>query len=344
MASAMMEVLCFGEILLRLSAPNRELLLQSPHLTIKVGGAEANVAVGLANLGHRVGVASVVPDSSLGRAAIGELSRYRVDVSNIKLCRNTNPPSRMGLYFMEAGAGQRASNIIYDRTHSAFADAAQDSFDWPTILTGVKRLHLSGITPALGNNAFSHAFAAALAAREAGVAISFDGNYRASLWDAWDSNPRASLTKLIAHADILFGNHKDISLLLGHQFTSTGATRRREAALAAFNAFPQLKLVASTSRDIVSTDTHHVAARIDSRENAWQTEPAFVSNIVDRIGAGDAFAAGVLHGYLNGCHEQDMLNFGLALTCLKHSLPGDASLFKQADIDLFLVGNKDVRR
>jgi 2-dehydro-3-deoxygluconokinase len=142
----------------------------------------------------------------------------------------------------------------------------------------------------------------------------------------------------------LFGNHRDISLVLGKDFSGDGADRRREAAQAAFDAFPSLKLIASTARHLVSADHHLLSARVDSRDSFAQTDEVDVTGIIDRIGAGDAFAAGVLHAYFAGGDADALAKTGLALTCLKHSLPGDASLFGQADIDAFVDGNLDVRR
>ncbi len=251
---------------------------------------------------------------------------------------------RMGLYFLAKGAGLRASEIVYDRAGSSFAQTTAADFDWDALLADAQMLHLSGITPALGPQSTEAALAAARAASRLGVPISFDGNYRAMLWESWDSNPRAILGELIGLADILFGNHRDISLVLGKDFSGDGADRRREAAQAAFDAFPILKLIASTARHLVSADHHQLSARVDLRDSFAQTEEIDVTGIIDRIGAGDAFAAGVLHAHLGGGDAEAMAKTGLALTCLKHSLPGDASLFGQADIDAFMSGNLDVRR
>lgn len=329
----------FGELLLRLSAPGRGLLLQSPALDICVGGAEANVAVGLASLGHSVRMVSAVPDNALGRAAVQVVRGHGVDCANVRVL-----PGRMGLYFLAPGAGLRASEIVYDRAASSFAAAHADAWDWDAALAGCTRLHLSGITPALGRASAEAALAAAEAAATRGIPVSFDGNYRARLWEAWDSDPRSVLTRLIATADILFGNHRDISLVLGRDFSGEGSDRRREAAQAAFAAFPRLELIASTARHVDDADSHRIAARIDTREAAHQTREVLVAGIVDRIGAGDAFAAGVLHGLAQGGEAAAAAESGLALTCLKHSLPGDMSLFRQADIDAFVAGGFDVRR
>lgn len=329
----------FGELLLRLTAPGRELLLQSGRLDVHVGGAEANVAVGLARLGHATRMVSAVPDNPLGQAAITALRGHGVDCSGVQLREG-----RMGLYFLTPGAGLRASEVVYDRAHSSFADAPANAFDWKTLLQGVDRLHLSGITPALGPATAEAAIAAAETAKALGIAVSFDGNYRARLWESWDSDPRAVLTRLVGIADVLFGNHRDVSLLLGETFHGDGPDRRREAAEAAFAAFPNLKLIASTARHVDDADRHRIAARIDTPTGVHQTDEVIVAGIVDRIGAGDAFAAGVLHGLNVGADLDWTVRSGLALTCLKHSLPGDASLFGRGDIEAFLSGELDVRR
>ncbi len=332
-------VACFGELLLRLTAPGRELLLQRPHLDVHIGGAEANVAVGLASLGHATKVVSTVPDNPLGQAAVGYLRRYGVDTSGI-----STADGRMGLYFLAPGAGLRASEIVYDREESSFARAAGGHLDWERLLEGVDLLHMSGITPALGPDSAEAAVVATEAADRLGVPISFDGNYRAQLWERWDSNPREILGRLVSRAEIMFGNHRDISLLLGTKFSGDGSDRRREASEAAFAAFPKLRMIASTARHIDDADRHRISARVDTPDGAAQTDEVIVAGIIDRIGAGDAFATGILHGLRLGRELEWTVHSGLAVTALKHSLPGDASLFAPRDIDAFLSGELDVRR
>lgn len=329
----------FGELLLRLTAPGHELLMQSPSLNLHVGGAEANVAVGLAHLGHDCAMVSRVPDNALGRGAVAGLRGSGVDCAAVATGKG-----RMGLYFLSVGAGLRASEIVYDRSGSSFATSNAADYDWDAALEGASLLHLSGITPALGPQSAEAVLAAARAAKARGLTLSFDGNYRALLWDAWDSNPRAILTELIGMADIVFGNHRDLSLVLGQPFSGDGEARRREAADAGFAAFPALKLIASTARHTVTADHHRIAARVDLRDGGYQSADIDVTGIVDRIGAGDAFAAGVLHAWIGGGDAQEMAETGLALTCLKHSLPGDASRFGVADIAAFQAGGLDVRR
>ena len=335
----MEKVVCFGELLLRLTAPGRELLLQNGRFDVHIGGAEANVAVGLACLGHATGMVSRVPTNVLGDAAVGYLRRYGVGVDGV-----TSGEGRMGLYLLSAGAGLRPSSIVYDREGSSFARSEPRDFDWDRLLEGATLLHLSGITPALGQRSADAALAAAEAGRSRGIKVSFDGNYRTQLWQRWNADPKTILGELVGNADILFGNHRDISLLLGREFSGEGGERRRQAAEAALEAFPNLQMIASSARHIDDADHHRIAARIDTRERAVQTEEVTVAGIVDRIGAGDAFAAGVLHGVLGGTDHERAVRYGLALACLKHSLPGDASLFTQADIDAFLAGELDVRR
>lgn len=331
--------LAFGEIMLRLSPPGRELLLQTPRLDVWVAGAEANVATALARLGHDVGFVSAVPDNDLGRAAVASLRGHGIDTRDIQL-----RGERMGLYFVTSGAGMRATEVIYDRAHSAFAETPATDWDWDALLTGVDRLHLSGITPALGPVPAEAALAAAQAASARGIAVSFDGNYRAKLWERWDSNPRAILHELVRHADLLFGNHRDIALMLDRDFAGEGEERRRAATEAAFAAFPKLQTIASTARHVEHVDLHRLSARIDTRDVHAQTDEVVLAGIVDRIGGGDAFAAGVLHALRSGGSIDDAARTGLALAALKHSLPGDASLFRQADIDAYLAGGLDVRR
>lgn len=334
-----MAVTCFGEILLRLSPPGREMIVQAGSLDMVVGGAEANVASALASLGHDVRLASVVSDNPLGDRALATLRSCGVGVQHI-----ARAPARMGLYFLEAGSGPRPSAITYDRAGSAFACAAPESIDFAGALTGARLLHCGGITPALGPQGVALARAAQAAARSAGVPICFDGNYRAQLWAAWDSDPTAILRELVSDATVLIGNHRDISLLLGREFSGEGTERQREASVAAFAAFPNLELIASTARHLVTSDHHRISARVDSREGGHQTAEIDVTGIVDRIGTGDAFAAGVIDGWLAGSDLGVMARRGLALAALKHSIPGDLCPISRAMLDGFSAGAGDVKR
>ncbi len=334
-----MHVTCFGEILLRLSPPDRQMMVQARNLQLEVGGAEANVASALASLGHDVRFAGVVADNPLGDRARAALRSCGIDVGHV-----ARAPGRMGLYFLEAGSGPRPSAITYDRAGSAFAEAAPESIDFAGALAGARLMHCGGITPALGPGGVALARAAQDAAKAAGVPICFDGNYRAQLWAAWDNDPATILRELVNDATILIGNHRDIALLLGRPFSGEGEARRREAAEAAFAAFPNLELIASTARHLVTSDHHRISARVDSRAGSHQTEEIDVTGIVDRIGTGDAFAAGVLDGWLAGGDLAVMAQRGLALAALKHSIPGDMCPVSRAMLDSFSAGAGDVRR
>lgn len=332
-------VVCFGEMLLRLSPPGAQMMIQAQSLDMVVGGAEANVAAALASLGHQARMATLLPSSPLGDRARAELGAAGVDTRFI-----ARAAGRMGLYFLEPGAGLRPSSITYDRAGSAFALADPQAINLNGALDGAALLHMSGITPALGPGGVVLAEAAVAAAEAACVPICFDGNYRALLWESWDSDPRAILNRLVGAATVLIGNHRDISLLLGKSFSGDGAERRREAVEAAFAAFPKLQLVASTARHIVSSDHHRIAARVDTRDAKHQTAEIDVTRIVDRIGTGDSFAAGVLHQYLQGGDAQAMAECGLALAALKHSLPGDFCLIGPQELAAFSAQGGDVRR
>jgi 2-dehydro-3-deoxygluconokinase len=329
----------FGELLLRFAPPDRRLIVQAQSMMVEVGGAEANVLAGLAALGHDSAMLSRVADNPLGRLAVATLAARGIDTNNLAMV-----PGRMGLYFLEAGQGLRASAITYDRAGSTFALAQPKDFDFASALRGARLLHLSGITPALGPANAEAALQAARTAKSMGVMVSFDGNYRSQLWNSWDSDPRTILAELVALTDILFGNHRDIALLTGKAFSGDGFERRREAVEAAFDAFLGLSLIASTAREVVNADHHQISARVDQRGDHAQTEAINVTGIVDRIGTGDAFAAGVLDALLAGKDCEAMARSGLALAVLKHSLPGDMPIFDRETLDQFWGGEFDVRR
>ena len=332
-------VVCFGEMLLRLTPPPGTPLARTHSLDLAVGGAEANVAVALSGLGRPTRMLTVVPDNPLGRRTIAALAEAGVDTSHIRKAHG-----RLGLYFFEAPSGPMGGRVTYDRAGSAFVNAGTEAIDFAGALAGASLLHMSGITPAPGAAGVAMAAAAVGAAREAGVPVCFDGNYRASLWEAWDSEPRTILTRLVGEATILIGNHRDISLLLGKSFSGDGPDRRREAAEAAFDAFPQLQMIASTARQVESATAQRLAGRVDLRESHWQTDEVRIDPVVDRIGTGDAYAAGVLLRWLEGGSAQDMAKTGLALTSMKHGVVGDTICVTRAELEAFDPAGSDVSR
>lgn len=336
-------ILCFGELLLRLGAPGRELLLQSHRLQVHIGGAEANVAVSLARFGHDSALAGTVADNALGAAALGELRRHGVDVSRMR-----QVAGRMGLYFFAAGAGVRPSDVVYDRAGSAFALAPAAGYDWPSLLAGIDCLHVSGVTAAVGPHSAEAATEAVRAARAAGALVSFDGNFRPKLWATWNNRPAPLLHALLAEADIAFIDHRDVDLVLGAECApaDTSVERTRAAAERAFAAFPHLQRIACTQREVHSVDAHTLGALLVHRTGqVHHIAPQPVDGIVDRIGGGDAFTAGVLHGVLSGMDDGRALAFGLAAARLKHSVPGDFNLVGVDDVAALVdSGRLDVRR
>lgn len=335
-----MKIVCFGELLLRLNAPGRERLLQSRKLDVHVGGAEANVAASLAQFGLDAAFASVVADNVLGDGALGELRRYGVDVSH---CLRRS--GRMGLYFMSAGAVRRRSEILYDRAGSAFAEAASDAIDWPLALHGAGWLHLSGVTPAIGAKAAAAAVRAVKAAREAGVKVSFDGNYREQMWAAWKGDGKAVLHEILTNANLAFINERDIGLVLGKSFEGDDEDARRAAFTEAFAAFPSLQMIAATSRRQQSVDHHSFSAALVCRDGAWHSGEYELAGVIDRIGAGDAFAAGVLYSLTAGKGEQFAVDFAAAAAVFKHSVPGDLNIASFAEVEQAMAATSfDVRR
>lgn len=320
-------VLCFGEILLRLSSPGKELLLQSSHFDVHVGGAEANVAVSLSKLGHAAAMASSLPESPLGHACAGELRRHGVSTDAIRF-----GDGRMGLYFLTHGAGHRPAEVLYDRAGSAFATANADAYDW-NALDGCKWLHVSGITPAVSNAAGEAAIRAMTAARQRGARISFDCNFRARVWGMRAQEAPAELRRLCQQADLIFGDERDFAFMLGGK------------ADAAFEAFPHLQFIACTSRARQSADVQQLSGSLQSRRDTYTTRLYSLYGIVDRIGAGDAFAAGVLHGLIRSFDPQKTIDFATAAAVLKHSIPGDFNLASVADVEAVLSEQQtDVRR
>lgn len=337
--SGPVQVIGFGEVMTRLATQGRVQLPQASALDLHIGGAEANVVAALAALGHNAALVSAIPANALGEGARRALSAAGVDLGRV-----VRAPGRQGLYFLSPGGSLRPSEILYDRAGSAFASHDWSGFDWPAALAGARWLHVSGITPALGPDLAAATAAAMAAARALGMRISFDGNYRPALWESWDSDPRSILTGLVRMADLFFANHRDMALLLDHPFSGDGEARRREAALAGFAAFPNLKWIASTARHVETSDCHRLAARIDTPEAGFQTREVAMPGIVDRIGGGDAFAAGVLHGLIEEKTVERTAELGLALACLKHSVPGDMALFARAEVEGFSGEGADVKR
>lgn len=329
------KIVCFGEMLVRLTAPHGEALLDTPRLSAHIGGAEANVAIGVSRMGGAAEMVTVLPDNPLGRAARDELRRHGVGVDGVQFA-----PGRMGLYFLTPGAVIRPAEIVYDRQHSAFAQQKPGDIAWDALLAGAAWLHVSGITPAVSQSAGEAAFAAIAAAQKAGVKICFDGNYRAKLWEARGETGQAILKQLLAAATLAFIDERDIALVLGKP-----SPDRKAAAEAAFAAFPALQMIAATTRVTHGVDDYSLGATLFTRAGDFALDPLQLPGVVDRIGGGDAFAAGFLFAINKGSGPADALAFALHAAAAKHGQSGDALHASEADIRALMSGGKlDVRR
>ncbi|MHA1524694.1 MAG: PfkB family carbohydrate kinase [Alphaproteobacteria bacterium] len=332
-------IVTFGEIMLRLKAPGHEVLFQSPSLEATFGGGEANVAVSLANFGHHACLVSALPDNPLGQACLGELRRFGVDTAHVAATGG-----RMGLYFLETGANQRASKVVYDRDGSAMALAQSGDFDWDKIFKSADWFHLTGITPALSQSAADLSLEAVKAARALGVTVSCDFNFRGKLWTYGKAAPEI-MGELVTHVDVGIANEEDCqkSLGLGVDMDVEGGaldTNKYEALSAAMiEAFPNLSIMAITLRESLSADRNGWAACLRKAGDFHLSRRYDITDIIDRVGGGDSFAAGLIHGLLAYDDPAQSLEFAVAASCLKHSIPGDFNRVSPVDVEKLMGGD-----
>ncbi|MDX2237110.1 MAG: sugar kinase [Hyphomonadaceae bacterium] len=335
-------LVCYGEMLVRLSPPPGETLAQARGLSVHVGGAEANVAVCVARLGGDAAMATTLPDNPLGHGARDALRAAGVAVDCVSFVSET----RMGLYFLTPGASVRAPDVLYDRAGSAFAEAPAP-MPAARLLEGATRLHMSGITPAVSARAADAALALARTAIEQGVAFSFDGNYRAKLWAAWRGEGPATIRALLQLASVAFIDERDIALALGCAFAEEdAAARRRSAFAAAFEAFPHLQVIAHAARRVHDVARHDLTGVLALRGGAvHEAEPVSVQQIVDRVGGGDAFAGAFLYALQSGQSPEEALPFAVMCSAAKHAQIGDMSVVSAAEVRALMDGGSlDVRR
>jgi 2-dehydro-3-deoxygluconokinase len=339
----MANVATFGEIMLRLSPAGKELLFQSPRLEAVFGGAEANVAVSLAILGHRSRWISVVPSNPVGEAALRELRRFGVDVSAV-----VRGGRRLGIYFAETGADVRASQVVYDREGSGIAEAKAGDIDWEASFAGMDWFHASGITPALSASAAGLTLDAVKAARARKMTVSVDLNYRSKLWQYGRPAPDV-MREIVKHADLLVGNEEDCQKALGIGAAAVAASGRidprifEDLTARVMTEFPNLVRVAVTLRESQSADRNGWSAVLRNR-TGFLSGPSFdIRAIVDRIGTGDAFAAGLIHGLTRFETDAEALDFAVAAAALKHSIPGDLNLSTEEDILAVARGDRSGR-
>ena len=328
----------FGEIMLRLTPPGFERLLQSPTLHATFGGGEANVASSLVGLGLPAAFVTILPQANpLADAAIGELRRFGVDTSHI-----ARSAGRMGIYFLETGASQRASRVVYDREGSAFA-LASATIDWPRVLAGAGWFHVTGITPAVSRAAANLAIEAARTARGMGIMVSCDLNFRKNLWK-WGKPASDVMPHLVQLSDILIANEEDIQMALGlaadvdvHAGVLDRASYRRLAE-AVMHEYGHLRGIAVTLRESKSASHNVWSACLHDGREFLLSRTYDIAHIVDRVGAGDSFAAGLIYGMQTGLGSQEALDFAVAASCLKHSIPGDINRVGVDEVKALLAG------
>jgi len=334
-----MRVVTFGEIMLRLKAPGLERFFQTPLFEATFGGGEANVSVSLANFGVDSVFVTVLPENFLGDACLKELRRFAVDTSKIK-----RTSGRMGIYFLEAGANQLPSKVIYDRSDSAIAIAQPGDIDWDKAFQGADWFHITGITPAISNSAMLLSLEAVKAAKEKGLTVSCDLNYRKNLWKYGKKAPEV-MSELVSYVDVAIGNEEDCQKSLGIQANIDVTSGKLEIddykvlSEAVLNAYPNLKMISITLRESISADINNWSGCLNDRENFYLSRKYEIRDIVDRVGGGDAFSAGLIYGLNTYQGKQDALEFAVAASCLKHSILGDFNLVSVKDVEQLMGGD-----
>jgi 2-dehydro-3-deoxygluconokinase len=336
-------VVTFGELMLRLSPPGFERLFQSPVLSATFGGGEANVAVSLAHFGLDSRWISRVPRNAVGDAALRALRGEGVHVDGV-----LRGGERLGIYFAETGASQRGGSVVYDRAGSAIADLRPGMLDWSRLLAGAAWFHVTGITPALGPDVAAATREALEAARAAGARVSLDLNYRRKLWS--EEEARATMRPLAALAHVIVANEEDIQACLGLPVAGADVTSGRLDPAAYRETAERVSrdfgasFVAVTLRESLSASRNGWSAVLwDEAARQLLESPRYELTIVDRIGGGDSFAAGLVYGLLTGRSPSDALAFATAASALKHSIPGDANRVSVAEVEALAGGDRSGR-
>ena len=325
-----MRYLTFGEIMLRLKSPGHERFFQSPMLEATFGGGEANVAVSLANYGEDVGFLSVLPKNAIGDECIKELRRFGVDTSRV-----VRGGERLGIYYLETGANQRPSKVVYDRAYSAIAMAKPGDIDWDKTFEGVEWFHITGITPAISESAMELSLESVKEAKKRGITVSCDLNYRKNLWK-YGKKASEVMRELAKYVDVAIANEEDVQKSL--EITTDVVVESGELDRSKYKAlgdkvlaaYPDMKMIAITLRESKSADWNGWAACLNDREHFYESKRYEIRDIIDRVGGGDSFAGGLIYGLNNYEGRQQALEFAVAASCLKHSIDGD---FNRVDVD-----------
>ncbi len=337
----MKKVITFGEIMMRLNPEGYQRFVQADRFEASYAGGEANVAVGLAQFGMDAAFVSKVPAHEIGQCAVNELRRFGVDTSLI-----LRGGDRLGLYYVEKGASQRASKVIYDRAGSAIAKAAVSEFDWDAIFENASWFHWTGITPALGGELPEICLEACKAAKAHGVTISCDLNFRKKLWTSAQAN--AVMSKLMPYVDVCIANEEDAKDVFGIAASGTDIAAGKLSREGYRSVAEQLcarfgfKAVAITLRGSISASDNDWAAMLYTGGETYFS-PTYHIRIVDRVGGGDSFGAGLIYAMLNGKAPQDTVNFAVAASCLKHSIEHDFDLVSVSEVEALAAGNASGR-
>ncbi len=332
-------VVTFGEVMLRLKSPHFERLFQSPVLEATFGGAEANVAVSICNYGYEARFATAIPANNVGDSAVAELRKWGVDTSAIK-----RQGERLGIYFLETGANQRASKVTYDRAYSSISTAKPGDFDWDAVFDGASWFHVSGVTPAISQSAADLSIEAAKAAQAKGVTVSCDYNYRKNLWKYGKKAPEV-MRELVKYVDVGIANEEDCQMSLGVKMDDVDVhsgqldTEKYEAmAKKVLAEFPNLKKQVITLRESHSADRNGWSACLYNGSEFLMSRHYEITDIVDRVGGGDSFAGGLIYGMLAYPTDQQALEFATAASCLKHSINGDFNRVSVPEVEALMKG------
>jgi len=332
-----MKFLTFGDIMLRLKPPYHERLFQGLMLEATFGGGEANVAVSLANYGMDVSYLTVLPKNAIGDACVQTIRKFGVDTSRIQ-----RGAGRMGIYFLEPGANQLPSKVVYDREFSAIALAKPGDIDWDQAFSGIDWFHITGITPAISESAMLLSLQSVKAAKEKGITVSCDLNFRKNLWKYGKNAPEV-MTELVKYVDVAVANEEDCQKSLGIKVDADVESGKLDVSKyealtnQVLAQYPDMKLIAITLRESQSADINGWAGCLNDREQFYLSTRYEIRDIVDRVGGGDAFCSGLIYGLNAFTGKQDALEFAAAASCLKHSIIGDFNLVSIADV-LNLMG------
>jgi 2-dehydro-3-deoxygluconokinase len=331
-------LVALGELLLRLKAPGYERLMQSDHLEATFGGAEANVAAALAADGISAAFVTALPTNALGDAAIGELRSHGLDTRHV-----VQREGRIGTYYLESGAGHRPGRVIYDRAGSVLAEIEPAAFDWNAIFEGATWLHVSGITPALSESAAQLCLDSVTAARHLGLTISCDYNFRGNLW-RYGKKPPEVMRAIVSQVHVGISGRGDCQTMLG----IAPETAEPEGALDTawyqqlcgdvIRQFPNLDMQVITLREGASASSYSWSACLADRNEFLVSQRYEITDVVDRVGAGDAFSAGLLYGLLNNRGARYALEFATAASCLKHTIPGDVNRVRASEVEALMRG------